>query len=80
MPHTSTYTDGTGQEWRVREIVRYAETLAPTGVPKVVRAAIIFELAGARLIADNAPLDWCAHPDMLEELFARARLPSTEYW
>jgi hypothetical protein len=80
MPQNASYTDDVGHEWRVREIVSYSEKTPPPGeFPKVVRAAVIFELGGARLIADDAPLDWRAQPNVLGELFARARRPSTEY-
>jgi hypothetical protein len=74
MPHTATYTDNDGQEWCVREIVSYARQTPPPGqLPQITRAALIFELGGARLIADDAPLDWGARPDALSTLFARAR-------
>jgi hypothetical protein len=79
MPRTATYTDDAGREWRVREIVSYGDTpLVPGELPKVARVAVIFEFGSARLIADDAPLDWCARPGMLEALFARARLPSAD--
>jgi hypothetical protein len=72
------YTDGTGREWLVREIVSYAETGTPPGdFPAVVRTALVFESHGERRIADNAPLAWRDRIDMLSVLFDRARRPDT---
>jgi hypothetical protein len=78
MPHIATYTDSNGEEWFVREIVSYARQTPPPGhLPTISRAALVFELGGIRLIADDAPLDWDAKPEALSTLFARARRPNT---
>jgi hypothetical protein len=63
----------------VREIVSYAEAGTPKGkFPQVVQSAVVFESAGERRIADNAPLDWRARDGALAALFTRARLPRSE--
>ena len=76
-----TYSDHAGREWHVHEIVSYSEKTPPPGeLPTVVRAAIVFESAGERRIADNVPLDWRQRPDTLAPLFARARLPNVGHF
>jgi hypothetical protein len=74
------YTDDTGREWQVREIVSYQEMgTIPGEFPEVVRTAVIFECEAVRRIADDAPLDWRGQPKVIAALFVRARPPSREY-
>jgi hypothetical protein len=74
-----TYTDDTGRQWLVREIVSYAETGTPVGeFPAVVGSALVFESNDERRIADNAPLNWRDRAGALAALFATARAPRSE--
>lgn len=80
-----TYTDSTGQEWRVREFVSreqasYAQGAPVDGtLPTLVRFAVIFETERGRRIADDAPADWRERPELLDALFERARRPTVEH-
>lgn len=80
MPKLPTFTDDTGREWEVHEIVGYStKTPDPGELPKVVRSALVFESSGERRIVDDAPLDWRTRPNELPTLFAQARLAGTEH-
>jgi hypothetical protein len=70
------YTDQSGRDWLVREIVRYEEAATPSlELPPVVHAALVFESQGERRIADSVILDWRERAGELDALFARARAP-----
>jgi hypothetical protein len=66
------YTDDSGRTWLVREIVSYASA-AVGEFPAVDRAAVVFESDGERRLADDAPLDWREHADVVGQLFGRAQ-------
>jgi hypothetical protein len=70
---STTFTDGAGRRWRVRELVRPATTRrsVPGRMQALTRATLVFESRGERLFA-NAPLDWRDDRLLLGELFARA--------
>ena len=72
---TTTFTDGGGRRWRVRELVRpdARATVAPGRVPALTRATLVFESRGERRFANDAPLDWREHRRLLTDLFARAK-------
>jgi hypothetical protein len=72
------YVDTTGREWLVRELVEYdTHAVGPDGFPLIVRSALVFESAGERRVADDAPVGWRAVAGALTQQFARAtRLPS----
>jgi hypothetical protein len=72
---TTTFTDGGGRRWRVRELVRpdAKARIAPGRIPALTRATLVFESRGERRFANNAPLDWRDHRERLTDLFARAR-------
>jgi hypothetical protein len=71
---STTFTDGGGRRWRVRELVRpaAAATVTPGRVPALTRATLVFESRGERRFANDAPLDWRDHRPLLGDLFARA--------
>jgi hypothetical protein len=72
---STTFTDGGGRRWRVRELVHPAATamVAPGHMPALTRATLVFESRGERRFADNAPLDWREHRRLLVDLFAKAK-------
>jgi hypothetical protein len=71
---STTFTDGGGRRWRVREIVRpnAGATIAPDRMPAMTRATLVFESRGERRFANDAPIDWRDHRPLLSDLFARA--------
>ena len=70
---STTFTDGAGRRWRVRELVRSAETGVTSGrTPALTHATLVFESQGERRFASRAPLDWRDHRPLLGELFAKA--------
>jgi hypothetical protein len=71
---STTFTDGGGRRWRVRELVRPdAKASARNGrMPALTRATLVFESRGERRFANDAPLDWRDHRPLLGDLFARA--------
>jgi hypothetical protein len=71
---STTFTDGGGRRWRVRELVRpaAAATIGPGRHPALTRATLVFESRGERRFANDAPLDWRDHRASLGDLFARA--------
>ncbi len=71
---STTFTDGGGRRWRVRELVRTDRTAAANGrTPPVTHATLVFESRGERRFADYAPLDWRDRRPLLSDLFAKAR-------
>ncbi len=72
---STTFTDGSGRRWRVRELVRPDATapIAPGRMPALTRATLVFESRGERRFANDAPLDWREHRPLLADLFARAK-------
>ena len=72
---STTFTDGGGRRWRVRELVRPDVTAKVNGrrMPALTRATLVFESRGERRFANDAPLDWREHRPLLSDLFARAR-------
>jgi hypothetical protein len=71
---STTYTDGGGRRWRVRELVHPDEEAAARGrVRALTRATLVFESRGERRFVRNAPLDWRDHRPRLADLFARAK-------
>ena len=71
---STTYTDGGGRRWRVRELVRPdAEAVASGRARALTRATLVFESRGERRFANNAPLDWRERRPLLGDLFATAR-------
>jgi hypothetical protein len=72
---STTFTDGGGRRWRVRELVR-PDTRArvrPGRMPALTRATLVFESRGERRFANNAPLDWRERRPLLTDLFAKAK-------
>ncbi|MFN2567604.1 MAG: hypothetical protein ABR499_21630 [Gemmatimonadaceae bacterium] len=70
---STTYTDGAGRRWRVRELVRSGETAVASGrLPALTHATLVFESRGERRFASHAPLDWRERRPLLADLFARA--------
>jgi hypothetical protein len=71
---STTFTDGGGRRWRVRELLRPDATAAVTAgrLPPLTRATLVFESRGERRFANDAPLDWREHRPLLGDLFARA--------
>jgi hypothetical protein len=71
---STTFTDGAGRRWRVRELVRpdAGATIAPGRMPALTRATLVFESRGERRFANDAPLDWREHRPLLSDLFAKA--------
>ncbi len=71
---STTYTDGGGRRWRVRELVRPdpRSDAASGRVPALTRATLVFESRGERRFANDAPIDWRDHRPLLGDLFARA--------
>jgi hypothetical protein len=72
---STTFTDGGGRRWRVRELVQPAATatVGPGRMPALTRATLVFESRGERRFAHNAPLDWRERRRLLGDLFAKAR-------
>jgi len=71
---STTYTDGGGRRWRVRELVHPdAEAAARGRVRPLTRATLVFESRGERRFVRNAPLDWRDHRPQLADLFAKAK-------
>ncbi len=72
---STTFTDGGGRRWRVRELVRpdAAATAAPGRLPALTRATLVFESRGERRFANDAPLDWRERRPQLADLFAKAK-------
>jgi hypothetical protein len=72
---STTFTDGSGRRWRVRELVRPAATamIASRRVPALTHATLVFESRGERRFAHRAPLDWREHRGLLTDLFAKAK-------
>lgn len=71
---STTYTDGGGRRWRVRELVRpdaRSEVLLGR-LPALTRATLVFESRGERRFVNDAPLDWRDRRPLLGDLFARA--------
>jgi hypothetical protein len=71
---STTFTDGGGRRWRVRELVRpdAAARIAPGRLPALTRATLVFESRGERRFVNDAPLDWREHRSLLGDLFAKA--------
>jgi hypothetical protein len=70
---STTFTDGGGRRWRVRELVHPDEEAATKGrVRGLTRATLVFESRGERRFVRNAPLDWRDHRPKLGDLFAKA--------
>ena len=70
---STTYTDGGGRRWRVRELVRPdAESGATGRMPALTHATLVFESRGERRFATHAPIDWRDHRPLLGDLFAKA--------
>jgi hypothetical protein len=71
---STTFTDGGGRRWRVRELVRpdAAAAVTPDRAPALTRATLVFESRGERRFANDAPLNWRDHRPLLGDLFARA--------
>jgi hypothetical protein len=71
---STTFTDGGGRRWRVRELVRpaAATSILPGRAPALTHATLVFESRGERRFANDAPLDWRDHRVLLGKLFARA--------
>ncbi len=71
---STTYTDGGGRRWRVRELVRpHAEAGATRRTPALTHATLVFESRGERRFANHATLDWRDHRSLLADLFAKAQ-------
>jgi hypothetical protein len=71
---TTTYTDGAGRRWRVRELVRPdAEAAARGRIAPLTRATLVFESRGERRFVHNAPIDWRERRPLLADLFAKAK-------
>jgi hypothetical protein len=71
---STTYTDGAGRRWRVRELVRPEETALGSGrSPALTHATLVFESRGERRFAPRAPLDWRDRRPLLGDLFATAK-------
>lgn len=71
---STTYTDGGGRRWRVRELVRPDGRAANSGrAPALTHATLVFESRGERRFAPNAPLDWRDRRRLLGDLFASAK-------
>jgi hypothetical protein len=72
---STTFTDGGGRRWRVRELVRPdpTATVPPGRIPALTRATLVFESRGERRFASDAPLDWREHRHLLGDLFAKAK-------
>ena len=71
---STTYTDGAGRRWRVRELVRPDATAHESGrIPALTHATLVFESRGERRFAPRAPLDWRDHRPLLADLFAKAK-------
>jgi hypothetical protein len=71
---STTYTDGGGRRWRVRELVRPDERAVRSGrAPALTHATLVFESRGERRFATHAPLDWRENRPLLGDLFAKAR-------
>jgi hypothetical protein len=71
---STTFTDGGGRRWRVRELVRPAAvaSVRPGRMPALTRATLVFESRGERRFANDAPLDWRERRPLLGDLFAKA--------
>jgi hypothetical protein len=71
---STTYTDGGGRRWRVRELVRpdARSPVRPGHLPALTRATLVFESRGERRFANDAPIDWRDHRPLLADLFAKA--------
>jgi hypothetical protein len=70
---STTFTDGGGRRWRVRELVHPDEEAASNGRTRgLTRATLVFESRGERRFVRNAPLDWREHRPQLSDLFAKA--------
>ena len=69
---STTYTDGGGRRWRVRELVRPDAEAAARGRIALTRATLVFESRGERRFVNNAPIDWRDHRRLLADLFAKA--------
>ena len=70
---TTTYTDGGGRPWRVRELVRPSATAdGRRRSAALTRATLVFESRGERRFVRDAPLDWREHRQLLGDLFAQA--------
>ncbi len=72
---STTFTDGAGRRWRVREIIRPdgAATVRLGRIPALTHATLIFESRGERRFVSDAPLDWRDDRQLLGDMFARAR-------
>ncbi len=71
---STTYTDGGGRRWRVRELVRPDPEAAARGRTRpLTRATLVFESRGERRFVNNAPIDWRDHRPLLADLFAKAK-------
>jgi hypothetical protein len=69
---STTYTDGGGRRWRVRELVRPA-AVASGRTPALTHATLVFESRGERRFANHAPIDWRERRALLADLFAKAK-------
>jgi hypothetical protein len=69
---TTTYTDGGGRRWRVRELVRPA-AVESGRTPALTHATLVFESRGERRFANHAPIDWRERRPLLADLFAKAK-------
>jgi hypothetical protein len=71
---STTYTDGGGRRWRVRELVRPdAEAAARGRIAPLTHATLVFESRGERRFVNNAPIDWRERRPLLADLFAKAK-------
>ena len=70
---STTYTDGGGRRWRVRELVRSDAPTEGGRIPALTHATLVFESRGERRFASHAPLDWREHRPLLGDLFAKAK-------
>jgi hypothetical protein len=70
---STTYADGAGRRWRVRELLRPDDPAGRSDqIAPFTHATLVFESGSERRFVDGAPLDWRERRSILADLFEKA--------